>query len=127
MKIDVSFDFTTDSPGYWDGFWDRKDGLGVGGSDPDSASPTLQGYHQKLWSKELPCGEKMELKCGSGPNYLIFEQEGVSNPYTEDDFDVIASKVTEDILMLKVTFPEPEEEPLCYCSYFFFVFHKNLL
>ena len=25
--IDVSFDFTTDSYKYWDGFWDRKDGL----------------------------------------------------------------------------------------------------
>ncbi len=22
--IDVNFDFTTDSPRYWDGFWERK-------------------------------------------------------------------------------------------------------
>lgn len=40
--IDTSFDFTTDSPGYWDGFWERNAGLGAGGSDPDNASPTLQ-------------------------------------------------------------------------------------
>ena len=50
----------------------------------------------------------------------IFEKEEVSNPYTEDDFGVIASKVTEDVLMIKITFPAPEEEPLCYCSYLFF-------
>ena len=36
MKIDVSFDFTTDSPGYWDGFLDRYDGFGYGASDPDN-------------------------------------------------------------------------------------------
>ena len=59
--IDIGFDFTTDSPGYWEGFWDRNDGLGYGGSDLDSVSHTLQNYHQILWSKKLPNGEKMEL------------------------------------------------------------------
>ncbi len=51
--IDINFDFTTDSPGYWDGFWQRGDGLGEGGSDPDKASPTLRTYHQMLWSKNF--------------------------------------------------------------------------
>lgn len=50
----------------------------------------------------------------------IFEENDVKNPYTESDFDIDASRVTEDILMLKIIFPEPEEEPLCYCSYMFF-------
>ena len=59
--IDVGFDFTSDSPGYWDRFWENNDGLGGGGSDPDSASAALQRYNQELWSKELPNGEKMEL------------------------------------------------------------------
>ena len=62
--IDVKFDFTSDSPGYWDGFWENNDGLGGGGSDPDSASAVLQRYNQELWSKELPNGEKMELALG---------------------------------------------------------------
>lgn len=70
--IDVNFNFTTDSPGYWDGFGERKDGLGAGGSDPDSASPTLQKYHRILWSKELPNGELMDLKAGYGANYLTW-------------------------------------------------------
>lgn len=67
--IDINFDFTTDSPGYWDGFWQRGDGLGEGGSDPDKASPTLRTYHQMLWSKPLPNGEKMELQKGKWADY----------------------------------------------------------
>ena len=52
--IDVTFDFTTDTPGFWDGYWEGNDGLGYGKADPDNASPTLQKYHQMLWSRELP-------------------------------------------------------------------------
>ena len=71
--IDTEFDFTTDSPGYWEGFWERNDGLGYGGSDPDVASPTLQKYHKLLWSKPLPNGESMDLRTGTGPYYLTWK------------------------------------------------------
>ena len=71
--IDVDFDFTSDSPGYWDGFWKRNNGLGAGGTDPDSASETLQEYHRILWSRKLPNGEWMKLKTGQGPNYLTWK------------------------------------------------------
>ena len=50
----------------------------------------------------------------------IFTQQKVSNPYKKEDFDVQPSKVTDEVKMLKIIFPEPEEEPLCYCSYIFF-------
>lgn len=70
MKIDITFDFTSDSPHYWDKFWTEQNGLGVGGSDPDSVSRTLQQYHQILWSRKLPCGANMALQMGTGPNYL---------------------------------------------------------
>ena len=73
MFIDTSFDFTMDSPNYWDGFWENRGGLGSGGSDPDSSSKTLQLYHKTVWSKELPCGERMELVCGAGPYYLTWK------------------------------------------------------
>ncbi len=73
VEIEVSFDFTTDTPNYWDGFWDRNGGLGAGGNDPDSCSPTLQKYQQRLWSKPLPSGEIMELSIGRGASYLTWK------------------------------------------------------
>ncbi len=73
MIIDTSFDFTSDCPHYWDGFWENRGGLGAGNCDPDSSSKTLQKYHCTLWSKELPCGERMSLSCGTGPNYLTWK------------------------------------------------------
>ena len=46
LIIDTSFDVRLDTPT---------------NKDPDSYSPSLRRYHQLLWSKELPCGEKLEL------------------------------------------------------------------
>lgn len=71
-NIDVTFDFTSDSYEYWTGFWDRNNGLGAGASDPDSASPTLQEYHAKLWSRKLPNGQTMKLEKGLGSYYLTW-------------------------------------------------------
>ncbi len=71
--IDVSFDFTLDTPGYWDHFWENNDGMGAGSSDPDSDSKTLQNYHQILWSKQLPNGELMRLQVGTGASYLTWK------------------------------------------------------
>lgn len=63
--IDVNFDFTADTPEFWDGFWEKKGGLGYCGNDPDSESKMLRRYHSILWSRELPNGQVMELKeCG---------------------------------------------------------------
>jgi hypothetical protein len=59
--IDVNFDFTLDSPHYWDNFWQNNGGLGGGNCDPDSASKKLRKYNQELWSRLLPNGKKMEL------------------------------------------------------------------
>ena len=42
-RIDITFDFRSDTPGY-----PKK--------DPDACSPTLRGYHKRLWSKQLPSG-----------------------------------------------------------------------
>lgn len=70
MDIDTTFDFTTDSPGFWNGFWKRKGGLGYCGSDPDSQSAMLRNYHRILWSRELPNGQVMELTEGYGSDYL---------------------------------------------------------
>lgn len=45
-NIDTTYDVRKDTPK---------------GKDPDSCSPTLRRYHQLLWSKELPCGQTLEL------------------------------------------------------------------
>ena len=73
LHEDCRVEKSMDSPHYWDNFWETDGGLGVGGCDPDSASKTLQKYHQILWSRTLPCGKEMRLKCGSGPYYLTWE------------------------------------------------------
>lgn len=50
----------------------------------------------------------------------MFKNEGQENPYTPEQFRIEAAKPAEGIMMLKLIFPEPEDEPLCYCSYLFF-------
>ena len=63
MNIDVTFDFSSDTPGYWDHFWENNGGHGSGGkNDPDAFSPMLRLYHQYIWSGELPCGKHMKLE-----------------------------------------------------------------
>lgn len=68
--INVNFDFTTDTKGFWEGFWERNDGHGAGGADPDSKSKTLRLYSQLIWSKPLPNGEALELEDGRSKFYL---------------------------------------------------------
>ena len=65
-------DFTDDTPGFWDGFWERKGGLGYCGADPDTHSKALKQFHKRLWSRELPNGQVMELSEGYGNDYLIW-------------------------------------------------------
>lgn len=49
----------------------------------------------------------------------IFEEEGVKNPYTENEFGIEVMKRDEELLVIRLVFPVPEDEPLCYCSYLF--------
>lgn len=76
-KIDTTFDFTSELPHYWEGFWDRKDGLGEGGCDPDSQSQTLQEYHRILWSRPLPDGKHMNLNKESDSSGLFLSWDGM--------------------------------------------------
>lgn len=71
--IDTNFDFTSDTPHYWDHYWDVDPVLGGFNNDPDCASKTLQKYHQILYSKKLPNGEDMSLLVGTGKNYLTWK------------------------------------------------------
>lgn len=50
----------------------------------------------------------------------MYEQEGVDNPYTSEQFQMKGVRISDEVMMLKITFPEPDQEPFCYCSYLFF-------
>lgn len=73
LILDTTFDFTTDTPKYWDKYWEFDSLLGSINNDPDSASKMMQNYQKILWSKTLPNGEIMELKIGSGSRYLTWK------------------------------------------------------
>ena len=45
-KIDITFDFTSDTPNYWDCFY-----AGVDRLDPDAKSPTMRQYQQLIYIK----------------------------------------------------------------------------
>lgn len=51
----------------------------------------------------------------------LLQKEGLENPYQaetcETEFIPVHSQGDEDITVLKLTLPEPEEEPLCYRIY----------
>ena len=72
MKIDVNFDFTTDTPNYWFNYcyYNLLGRSYKPCKDPDSCSQTMKQYHQILWSKLLPNGENMNLEFGKGRDYL---------------------------------------------------------
>ena len=50
----------------------------------------------------------------------MFKKSEVENPYNESAYRVEPFKVTEEVMCMKIICPEPEDEPLCYCSYMFF-------
>lgn len=53
----------------------------------------------------------------------MLEKENIDNPYTADQFRIDSAQLTDEYYMLKLTFPEPEEEPLCYWCYL--IYDKN--
>ena len=70
-NFDINFDFTTDTPLFWEKYWD--DEMGGVFVDPDSKSKMLKKYHRFIWSKKLPNGEFMDLKEGSEADYLTWK------------------------------------------------------
>ncbi len=44
----------------------------------------------------------------------LLEQEGIANPYRAEQFQATFVSVNESVMALRLTLPEPEDEPLCY-------------
>ena len=53
-------------------------------------------------------------------NTFCIHADGVESPYRKDEFRVCVVRFEEDVLCLELTFPEPEESPLCRNAYLFF-------
>lgn len=60
MNFNPTFDFPAES-------------AALGGGDPDSDSPTMRAYHQRLWSKPLPTGDMFDLDA-SDPNRYLYHR-----------------------------------------------------
>lgn len=58
LAIDTAFDAYSDTPT---------------GRDPDSHSPTLRQYHHRLWSKQLPDGDRFILSADHPKAYLYHD------------------------------------------------------
>ena len=50
----------------------------------------------------------------------VLEHFNIENPYTEDMFGVDIMQYSKNVLIIKVSFPEPEEVTYCYCAYMIF-------
>ncbi len=74
MLIDTTFDFRTDSKG----------------KDPDSHSPTLRRYHQKLWSKKLPTDGTLvldeQLNNTTNVGEFHFSSDSIIHTFSSWDF-----------------------------------------
>src|SRR5262245_29413319 len=67
--IDVAFDVRSDTPT---------------GKDPDWHSPTLRGYHRRLWSKPLPSGVMFDLVDTARGVYL-YHRSGMGEFFLTSD------------------------------------------
>lgn len=70
--------------------------------------------------------EKFAMSIITNPGLLYemllgtFEQNHVSCPYGQEQFSVTPGRFTDTITVIKLTFPKPEEAPLCYAAFLFF-------
>ena len=111
-RIDVTFDFTTDTPNYWENLYAGKSGF-----DPDIWSPKMREYHQLLYSRVLPNGELFDLKIGGNgkpDSYLYwkdfrFGSDSIINMYTHCDF---MQNILSEIKKQKCDFKEFREKYL---------------
>lgn len=50
----------------------------------------------------------------------LFQRRGLENPYSESQFGIGMARVADDVGLLKVSLPEPEESLECHCCYLVF-------
>ncbi len=50
----------------------------------------------------------------------VLEHFKIENPYTLDMFGVEVMQYSKEVIIIKVSFPEPEDVQFCYCAYMIF-------
>ncbi len=100
MKIDINFNFYSDTPK---------------GKDPDSYSPTLRSYHKILWSKELPNGSLFKLD-DSIPMRLHHKSELGEFVLSSDSIAHTYSKIKSTTDIIKKIDSEELEKFISLCS-----------
>ncbi len=87
IDIDTTFKVYSDTPA---------------GKDPDSYSPTLRRYHQRLWSKKLPDGTLFQLTTDKPRTYLHHESHLGEFALSSDSFvhTYRYIKATQDVVSL---------------------------
>ena len=128
-EINVNYNFTTDTHGFWDDCRLNRKGLGMfnNGCDPDSKSKTLQNYNKILYSRELPNKEIMKLDIGkSSYHYLTwknfrFGSDIIFNNFCYERYPVIW-EIKKNDLKKEVNYDFTE-----VIIYFLYKFFKNRL
>lgn len=82
--IDTTFDFTSDTPHYWDNFWQNCDGLGCGSADPDTKSP--KGFVNFFLLQDLVAEDYSEIKLFL-QNNLAFTED--PRPQTVEEWFIL--------------------------------------
>lgn len=71
--LDINVSFATETKGFWEHYWNSDKTLFAGSPDPDKKCKLLRLYHQQIWSRDLPCGKRMELELApSMEDYLLW-------------------------------------------------------
>ena len=71
MDIDVNFDFTNDTTGYWSNYWGNDYIFGRSNVDPDLSCKTLFIFHEQLYSRRLPNGDNLVINYSKDKNCLV--------------------------------------------------------
>ena len=97
-------------------------------NEADMLNVVLFGKTAKQWKDENPA-EKGNMRDAATLNQLLVLANLESynavlinqgNPYTQEQFRTDAVSIDENLMVIKLLFPEPEKAPLCYYSFLFF-------